>query len=105
MFAPVDGDELPTEQTLISTLAVTCADNFDFGSALSAGVVGGVALLVVHPGRAMGMTRMDLLSGICAPVSRVAAIVPLSGGRQSHPSAVVAAVVTGVGPFRSRRGR
>lgn len=45
-----------------STLAVALAGNFEPGTAILAGLVGAVAMLVViYGGKAMGMTRMDLL--------------------------------------------
>ena len=45
-----------------STLAVDIAGNFEPGTAILAGLVGAVAMLVViYGGKAMGMTRMDLL--------------------------------------------
>lgn len=45
-----------------STIAVDIAGNFEAGTAILAGLVGAVAMLVViYGGKAMGMTRMDLL--------------------------------------------
>ena len=44
-------------QILINTFGVVFAGNFDFGPAVLAGLVGGLAMLaVVYTGRAMGMT-------------------------------------------------
>ena len=45
-----------------STIAVEIAGNFEPGTAILAGAIGAVAMLVVmYGGKAMGMTRMDLL--------------------------------------------
>ncbi len=47
---------------MIMILAIDLAGNFSLGNAVVAGLVGGIAMLVVMSGgRAMGMTRMDLL--------------------------------------------
>lgn len=46
----------------MNVLAVTLGGNFDAGAALGAGLLGGVAfLMVVIMGRAIGMTRMNFL--------------------------------------------
>ncbi|MBA3310684.1 MAG: hypothetical protein H0U28_11650 [Nocardioidaceae bacterium] len=46
----------------MNVLAATLAGNFDVGAALGAGLLGGVAfLMVVTMGRAIGMTRMNFL--------------------------------------------
>jgi hypothetical protein len=46
----------------MNVLGATLAGNFDAGAAIGAGVLGGLALLaVVTMGRAVGMTRMNLL--------------------------------------------
>ena len=46
----------------MNLFAATLAGNFDAGAALGAGVLGGVAfLMVVTMGRAIGMTRMNFL--------------------------------------------
>ncbi len=46
----------------VSTLAVSLAGNYEADSAIIAGLVGGVAMLmVIYGGRAMKMTSMDLL--------------------------------------------
>ena len=43
-------------------LAIDLAGNFSLGNAIIAGLIGGVAMLpVIYSGRAIGMTRMDLL--------------------------------------------
>lgn len=45
-----------------STLAIELAGNFEVGPAVVAGLAGAVAMLVViYAGRAMGMTKMNLL--------------------------------------------
>ena len=45
-----------------STIALDIAGNFEPGAAVVAGLVGAVAMLVVmYAGKAIGMTRMDLL--------------------------------------------
>ncbi len=53
-----------TNRKVTSALMVasTLAGNFELGAALVAGILGGLAMLVIiYMGRAMGMTRMDLL--------------------------------------------
>ncbi len=46
----------------MNVFAATLAGNFDVGAALGAGLLGGVAfLMVVTMGRAIGMTRMNFL--------------------------------------------
>ncbi len=46
----------------MGTLALELSGNFDPGAAILAGIVGAIAMLgIIYGGRAMGMTRMDLL--------------------------------------------
>lgn len=51
----------PQDDT-IGTLALDLSGNYDAGAATLSGIVGAIAMLaVIYGGRAMGMTRMDLL--------------------------------------------
>lgn len=57
-----------------STIAVDLAGNYEPGTAILAGLVGAVAMLVViYGGKAMGMTRMDLLKTLGTMVAPKAA--------------------------------
>jgi len=70
---------------VINVLAVVYVGNFDFGSALLAGVVGGLALLVViYMGRAMGMTRMDLLKTLGTMMRGVPESMAYAAGLMAH---------------------
>ncbi len=51
-------------------MALELAGNYSAGGAIVAGIVGAVAMLVViYGGRAMGMTRMDLLRTLATMVN------------------------------------
>lgn len=51
----------PQDDT-IGTLALDLSGNYDAGAAILSGIVSAIAILaVIDGGRAMGMTRMDLL--------------------------------------------
>ncbi len=69
-----------------STLAVDLAGNFEPGSAILAGLVGAVAMLVViSGGKAMGMTRMDLLKTLgTMAVPKAASNVVYAVGAMMH---------------------
>lgn len=46
----------------MGTLALDLSGNYDAGAAILAGIVGAIAMLaIIYCGRAIGMTRMDLL--------------------------------------------
>lgn len=69
-----------------STLAVDLAGNFEPGTAILAGLVGAVAMLVViYGGKAMGMTRMDLLKTLgTMAVPKAASNVVYAVGATMH---------------------
>lgn len=50
------------QEGIMGTLALELSGNFDPGAAVLAGILGAMAMLaIIYGGRAMGMTRMDLL--------------------------------------------
>jgi len=59
-----------TQEHIVGTLALELSGNFDVAVGIWSGIVGAVAMLVViYGGRAMGMTRMDLLRTLGTMVS------------------------------------
>ena len=69
-----------------STIAVDLAGNFEPGTAILAGLIGAVAMLVViYGGKAMGMTRMDLLKTLgTMAVPKAASNVAYAVGAMMH---------------------
>ena len=69
-----------------STIAVELAGNFEPGTAILAGLVGAVAMLVViYGGKAMGMTSMDLLKTLgTMAVPKAASNVAYAVGAMMH---------------------
>ena len=69
---------IQTEGQIMNTavLALDLNNNFSAGSAVVAGLVGAVAMLmVIYGGRAAGMTSMDLLRTLGTMVARRARVV------------------------------
>ena len=70
---------------MIDTFGVVFAGNFDFGPAVLAGLVGGLAMLaVVYMGRTMGMTRMDLLKTLGTMMPGVSGTMAYVVGLMAH---------------------
>jgi len=69
----------------MTMLGVVFVGNFGFGWAALAGVAGGLAMLaVIYMGRAMGMTRMDLLKTLGTMMPGVSGAMAYVTGLMAH---------------------